>query len=199
MTDHQAPANPTPGGATQDASMGGCGMALLLATLGMLFASSLFFFILMRLRAANWPPPDAPSLPGLFWLSTGLLLFSSATMHGALRAARLGRGPALRAYLLATMGLGVLFLANQALCWLPLLQAGVGRQANLYLLAFLMLAVLHALHVIGGLVPLGVITRAALRGCYSAEAHAPVRHLALYWHFLDAVWLIVFITLLVAF
>jgi cytochrome c oxidase subunit 3 len=198
MADMRYTAAPS-GSAQQPSSTGGCGMAVLLLALGMLFAASLAFFILLRLRAEKWPPPGVPSLPALFWLSSGLLIASSFTMHGAQRAARGERRQPLRAYLVATMALGLLFLANQAFCWLPLISASVTIQTNLFMLAFLMLAVLHGLHVIGGLIPLGASIAATAGGRYSLGTVAAVQHLATYWHFLDAVWLTIFITLLVAF
>jgi cytochrome c oxidase subunit III len=177
---------------------GGCGLAVLLLTLGMLFAASLAFFILMRVRAVGWPPPGTPRLPALFWLSSGLLIVCSLTMHGALQAARRARLGELRSYLAASLVLGLAFLANQLVCWLPLLHAGVSTQTNLFMLAFLMLAVLHGLHVIGGLLPLGACMSALAGGRFSARTAATVQHLATYWHFLDAVWLVIFITLLIA-
>lgn len=183
----------------QQSSAGGCGMVVLLFALGMLFAASLLFFIVLRLRAQNWPPPGVPQLPALFWLSTGLLIASSITIQGALTAARGDRRRNVGPYLVATFILGLLFLGNQVLCWLPLINASVTQQTNLFMLAFLMLAVLHALHVIGGLIPMGVEISAAVAGRYGADSFAPVRHLATYWHFLDVVWLTIFVTLLMAF
>ncbi len=183
---------------TRTPATGGCGMAVLLLALGMLFAASLAFFILMRVRAPSWPPPDAPHLPALFWLSTGLLITSSLTMQAAVISVRAGQLPALRSYLAATFVLGLLFLANQALCWLPLIRVSVTAQTNLFMLAFLMLAVLHGLHVIGGLIPLGLALSGVSGGGNDASRQAAVTHLATYWHFLDAVWLTIFITLLVA-
>ncbi len=67
------------------------------------------------------------------------------------------------------------------------------RHRNVFLYGLmLMLIALHAAHVIGGLIPLGVVTGRSLRGAYHAGRHAGVRYVATYWHFLDAVWLIMF-------
>lgn len=55
-----------------------------------------------------------------------------------------------------------------------------------------MLIALHAAHVVGGLVPLGIVTGRALRGWYDARHAEGVRSCALYWHFLDVVWLTMF-------
>ncbi len=187
-TRREAPVEAIPGSST-------LAMKLLLATLGMFFFASLLFYIVLRWQAKNWPPPDAPSLPLALWLSTFLLIGSSMTMHYALHSARLDRRTGLRQGLLLTFLLGLAFLGCQIFAWLPLVTAHVSAQANLFMLAFIMLACLHGAHVIGGLIPLGVITAAASRGAYSAQAHLPVQHVAMYWHFLDIVWLIIFVVL----
>jgi cytochrome c oxidase subunit 3 len=170
-------------------------MALLLATLGVLFVASVAFYLLMRVRLANWPPPGAPGLPWQLWLSTLLLIVSSMTMHYALHSVRSGRGAGLKLGLGVTFLLALMFLACQVIAWTPLLAYQAQAQANLYKLAFIMLAGLHGLHVIGGLIPMGVISVAAARGAYSVEAHLPVKHIAMYWHFLDIVWLVIFVVL----
>ena len=51
---------------------------------------------------------------------------------------------------------------------------------------------LHAVHVLGGLVPLVMVTVAAFQGMYGRKRHAAVRYTAIYWHFLAAVWCAVF-------
>ena len=64
------------------------------------------------------------------------------------------------------------------------------------LTAFYVLTGMHAVHVIGGLVPLVVITRRAFAGRDDPQ-HAGVIYTAMYWHFLDAVWLVLFVTMLI--
>jgi len=55
-----------------------------------------------------------------------------------------------------------------------------------------MLTGLHAAHVVGGLIPLAVVTVRAFRDRYSPAAFAGVAYTAVYWHFLTAVWLVLF-------
>lgn len=184
----EAPAEVIPGSST-------LAMKLLLATLGMFFFASLLFYIVLRWQAQNLPPPDAPPLPLALWLSTFLLIGSSMTMHFALHSARLGRHAGLRAGLWLTLALGLVFLVCQIYAWLPLITAHISAQTNFFMLSFIMLACLHGAHVIGGLIPLSIITAAAGRGAYSAQAHLSVKHVAMYWHFLDIVWLIIFVVL----
>jgi len=117
------------------------------------------------------------------------------TVHFALHSIRNGRLAALRLGLMLTLALGLAFLVCQVYSWLPLIAARIQAQTNFFKLSFYILACLHAAHVIGGLIPLSVITAAALRDAYTAPAHLPVKHLALYWHFLDIAWVIIFIVL----
>lgn len=193
--------NPSPSSQSSDnapavTGMETLGIQLLLATLGMFFAAAIGFYIFRRLGDPQWPPPDAPALPWTLWLSTGLLIGSSMTVHYALHSARSGRQAALRLGLGSTLLLGLAFLACQVYSWLPLISAQIKAPANLYKLSFYILACLHGAHVIGGLLPLSVITAAAARNVYTAETHLPVKHIAMYWHFLDVAWVIIFIVLL---
>jgi cytochrome c oxidase subunit III len=52
---------------------------------------------------------------------------------------------------------------------------------------------LHALHVVGGLVPLALVTIAAFQDMYGPKKNAAIRYTAMYWHFLDAVWCVLFV------
>jgi len=193
------PAAPSQPGSTGTPRLGRFGMVLFLVALGVLFAASLTGYLVVRLRAATWPPAGSPRLPAGLWISTLILLVSSLTMHLALSRARLGRTVALRNWLLATFCLGIAFLVSQVLNWSHLITAHHLRaQANLYAFTFYMLTGLHGAHVLGGLIPLGLTTARAGRQGYTPESHEGIVHLSMYWHFLDAVWLVMFVVLMVA-
>ena len=177
-------------------ALGRMGMVLVLVSLTMLFAAALVAYAVVRLNAPEWPPPGAAPLPGALWLSTMLLVLSSVTMARAVRGIRQGDAPALRRGLIATLALGIAFLALQVAGWWVLTAARFGTVNTLYEFTFLLLAGLHAVHVVGGLVPLAVVTVRAWFGRYSAAFHPGVRYTATYWHYLDAVWLVVFGVLL---
>jgi cytochrome c oxidase subunit 3 len=120
-------------------------------------------------------------------------------MAAALGAARSGRPSAARNGLLVTFALGVVFLVSQVLNWQHLIVAhDLPAQKNLYAFTFYLLSGLHGAHVIGGLVPLGIATVRAGRGRYSAESHAGVEYISMYWHFLDVVWIVMFLVLQIA-
>jgi len=180
---------------------GRMGMLLLLAALGVLFVASILGYLILRLEAADLLD-DLPALPSGLWVSTLIILLCSAGMHGALVAARRGAGTALRGALGATMLLGAAFLGMQGWCWLELMAQHEAVWAQLqdvprYMVAsFYVMTALHAAHVLGGLIPLAVVTWFAFRGAYGPTRHEGVYYCAMYWHFLDGVWLALFVTLL---
>lgn len=183
------------GGPETQAALADFGMKLFLASLAILFAASLIAYLAIRFAAESWPPPGLPRLPAGFWISTGILLYSSVTMQAALAAIRAGRAGAFRRWITLTFALGLFFLGAQSFCWISLWAQGIPRDVKLFLYAFYFLPMLHGAHVLGGLIPLGIITRRARAGAYSAQSHAGVRSVARYWHFLDAVWIALFTTL----
>lgn len=174
------------------------GMLLFLLALSVLFASTIAGYLYLRALQPAWPPPGSPPPPmaGL-WLSTLLILLASLSIEWARRSVRWDRRPQLRAGLILTMILGSVFLANQARNWSAVARVFVppGSRAKVFLAVFYVLTGIHALHVIGGLVLLAVVTCKAFRGDYTSVYHPGVRYSAMYWHFLDAVWLIMFTVL----
>jgi heme/copper-type cytochrome/quinol oxidase subunit 3 len=176
-------------------STGKLGMRLLIASLAVLFAASITGYIVVRTRAEVWPPAGMPALPSGLWLSTVLIVLSSVTMAWAVAGIRRDRQRPLRLGLLLTFLLGLAFLASQTVNWFGLVAADVRPGANLYAFTFFVLTWLHALHVVGGLVPLGLVTARAWRGGYTAGFHPGVEYTAMYWHFLDVVWLVLFAVL----
>ena len=175
---------------------GRLGMRLLLAALAVLFAASVTGLLVVRSNAAVWPPPGVPELPRGLWLSTLLILAASAAIHWGLTGIRRGDAQRLRRGLALTALLGLGFLASQTVSWFALVAVNLTAKTNLYGFTFYLLTGLHALHVVGGLVPLGLVTARAWRGRYSAASYEGVEYTATYWHFLDVIWLILWVVLL---
>lgn len=175
------------------------GMYMLLVSLGMLFAASIVGYIAIRSMHQPWPPPGFPALPRSLWLSTVVILFSSITIQHALKAARRDDLRAIKRNMTLTLLLGMAFLGLQTFAWLQIVrQIDVPAQSmGPYLKLFFVLTGLHAAHVLGGLATLGFATRSAFAGRYGATDHAGVRYAAMYWHFLAAVWYVLFIVLYV--
>lgn len=190
---------------------GSFGMWLFLASLGMLFGATIIAYLVLRLEAARAETTtETPPLPLGLWFSTAVLLLSSVTMQRALLSARNDRPDAIARSMVATTALGVLFLLVQTVCWLQwiapfreemqaIAAANSGDvPAHAYLItSFYVMTSIHALHVIGGLIPLVIVTRRAQNRAYTADQHAGVKYCAMYWHFLDGVWLVLFATLLI--
>jgi cytochrome c oxidase subunit 3 len=175
------------------------GMRLFLLALGMLFAAAMVGYLVVRLRAPEWPPAGSPRLPGGLWISTAVLLLSSGTMAAALGAARNGRAAAARNAFLITFVLGVVFLISQFVNWQHLVVAHhLPANKNLYAFTFYLLSGLHGAHVVGGLIPLAITTVRAGRGRYTSRDHAGAEYMSMYWHFLDVVWILMFVVLQVA-
>jgi cytochrome c oxidase subunit 3 len=174
-------------------------MAIFLVSLSILFAASLVAVVLVRARAPQWIPAGAAPLPWGLWASTVVLLGSGASMQGAVAAIRRGKQPVSARLLVATLILGVTFLVLQGLNWRRMLvEDALLATESLYAWSFYVLTALHALHVVGGLVPLAITTRRAARGAYSWADFQGVRLVAMYWHFLHAVWIVLFAVLLLA-
>ena len=171
------------------------GMMLFLASLTMLFVASIVCYLVIRLASPATLPSGHIELPGGLWVSTVVLLGSGLTVYAADRSSRRDRIAALRLWLGLSFGLGVTFLAIQTPCMIDLLWAHkmalTQYNSGIYGLTFA-LVIVHALHVIGGLIPLGLLTRKALRHSLGQELQPAVRACATYWHFLEVVWIVLF-------
>lgn len=184
--------------ARQRHAAGVFGMWLFLIMLAMLFGATILGYLVVRVNAdpmEPFVPDDAPALPHLLLVSTVALLVSSYTMHRTVRAVRRGVQSAAARMAAATLLLAIAFLLLQAWAWLDLWRQNVRIDDGLYAWTFYVLTALHALHVIGGLVPLCVVCWRAARGRYSPQHPEGVMYCAMYWHFLDAVWLLLYATL----
>ena len=170
------------------------GMVMALASWTMLFGSLFFAYAILRLRAGTWPPDGVEALPRLLPLANTLvLLFSSYVLHRGVRAAADARFGALLGALKATLALGSLFLALQLAVWIPLWRSGFRIDSGVYGSIFYGLTVFHALHVLAGLVALLVLVPGARKGRYRSGRQSAVRLSAMFWHFVDAVWVVMFV------
>lgn len=191
---------------------GTIGMYLFLAALFMLFASSLLAYVFIRTQSAARPPRGTLHLPAALWLSTAMIVGVSVTFPRALRALRREKQPLFRKWIVATLVLACGFVMVQTPAMIQLLathrqiledyqhtpaahESGSAPAVHLYGFVFV-LVLLHATHVLGGIVSLIVVTVRGYRGAYDHEDYLPVIYAAMYWHFLDAVWIVMFVTFL---
>jgi len=131
-------------------------------------------------------------------VATVCLLFSSFTMHWAIAALRKRNTPAFTAFWFATFVLGATFIGGTAIEWRHLIyQDNFTIQTNLFGTTYYSLVGLHASHVIVGLIGLALVTVLALMGRVKQEHAERCEVFSLYWHFVDAVWVVVFTTVYV--
>ncbi len=121
------------------------------------------------------------------------LLASSPTISAAVRALEHGRMAAFKLWWLATIVLGSIFLVGTAHEWYVLIyEHGLTIRTNLFGTTYYSLVGLHASHLIFGLVALTLVMGFAWLGYLRREHAAHAELLAMYWHFVDVVWVIVF-------
>ena len=126
-------------------------------------------------------------------LATVCLLSSSITIHFAVHDLRLDRVSRCAAWLAATVLLGGIFIGMTAYEWYDLIyHRGLTVSTNLFGTTFYSLVGLHASHVIVGLIMLTLALIFALRGQVTTHHSERLEVLSIYWHFVDAVWIVVF-------
>jgi cytochrome c oxidase subunit 3 len=131
-------------------------------------------------------------------VSTALIVASSLTFARAKASLRHGEAPGYRLWLLVTLLLGLGFLAAQLLAWRQLVDAGVYLATNPHSSFFYVLTGLHAVHLLGGILALAALYFFVSRAA-GPEADARRRALTdvtgIYWHFMDALWVFLFLLL----
>jgi cytochrome c oxidase subunit 3 len=151
------------------------GLLIFLGATTMLFAALLLAYAILRAQASVWPPAGTPPFPrGAAAANTAVLLASGLMLRHARRTGR--RWP-----VAAAAVLGAAFLALQAALWRRLCATHLGPSAGALGDVFFALSTFHALHVLGSLVALAV-TRARR-----------LRLLTIYWDFVAAVWIVIYV------
>jgi heme/copper-type cytochrome/quinol oxidase subunit 3 len=169
------------------------GMWLFLASEVMLFGGLFSAYVLLRSGAADWPAGSTISsvTPGA--VNTAILLLSSMTIAMA-RGRSSGKA---RRMLGATAALGALFLGIKAFEYATKLQDGLYPSSSTFLALYYLLTAVHAVHVLGGVVVNGYLAVSGARstGGSSALFANRVTAAALYWHFVDIIWIAIFVVL----
>lgn len=169
---------------------------VVLASLTMLFGASLVAYLITRAQNEVWRTAEMPPLPSGLAVSTALLIGVSLAFRWAGRAVRRNAFTTLeRALWLAAAG-GLVFLLAQVQNWRAMAAAMVSTEATtLYAFTFYALTALHALHVVAGFVPLGVVLLRTRQKQYSSSRSEGVRLCTLYWDYLLVVWLVLLVTI----
>jgi cytochrome c oxidase subunit III len=164
------------------------GVIVLFVSMSVLFVATIIGFWFTRLSSSNFRAAGLPDLPSGLGLSTLLIVLTSLSIWQAQRAIRRNLLEAVRRWLVAAGALAGLFLLTQAANWFAMRPRS--DAPSLYLSTFYILTGVHALHVIGGFVPLGFVVYHATRRDYSSSRFEGLSLCAQYWHYLGAVWLV---------
>jgi cytochrome c oxidase subunit 3/cytochrome o ubiquinol oxidase subunit 3 len=171
-------------------------MLSLIAAESTVFTIFVVAYIFYIGKSLSGPTPQQVLHVPIF--NTICLLSSSLTIHLALNALRQKKGGAFNLFWFLTLALGAIFLFGTGREWYQLIyEEGLTISTNLFGTTYYSLVGLHAFHVTAGLVGLGVVMILALIGRVKQEHAQHVDVLSLYWHFVDVVWVVVFIVVYV--
>jgi cytochrome c oxidase subunit III len=170
---------------------GKVGMASLIIAETAIFTIFVVAYLFYLGKSLSGPTPREVLETPIFY--TICLLSSSLTIHFAVKLLGRGRRAAFLALWLLTVVLGVLFLYGTGQEWHRLIyQHGLTISTNLFGTTYYSLVGLHAFHVSVGLILLTIVLLFGLAGRVGPEQFRRVDVLSLYWHFVDAVWVVVF-------
>jgi cytochrome c oxidase subunit 3/cytochrome o ubiquinol oxidase subunit 3 len=171
-------------------SRGRVGMFSLIIGESAIFTIFVVAYVYYIGRSTFGPTPSILDVP---WFNTVCLLSSSIAIVFAERAIERGRIRAFSAWWGLTMLLGIVFLIGSAMEWKRLIYTdGLTIRTNLFGTTFYSLVGLHATHVIVGLLMLSLVMIFTLLGRVEQRHAERIQVLSLYWHFVDAVWVVVF-------
>jgi cytochrome c oxidase subunit III len=172
-------------------SRGVVGMACLIAAESAIFIIFVVAYIYYTGKSLSGPTPKQVLDLPIF--ATVCLLSSSITVHFSVHELRLGKVARSAWWLASTILLGGIFIVFTALEWYKLIvHDGLTIRTNLFGTTFYSLVGLHASHVLVGLLMLSLALIFALRGKVTQHHAERLEVLSLYWHFVDAVWVVVF-------
>jgi heme/copper-type cytochrome/quinol oxidase subunit 3 len=172
------------------------GLVVLFVSMTVLFGASIIGYLFTRAANPVWRTPEMPRLPLGLLASTAILVLLSAFMHRAVRAARENRSEGLIRELQLAFVSAATFLVCQSSNWRTMIPAlhGADPYAR-YAFTFYWLTTLHAAHVVGGFVPLGIVLGRARKSQYSSSRYEGVKLCKQYWDYLGVVWLVLLGTL----
>lgn len=160
----------------------------------MFFGGLVSAFLVLRVTAAQWPPPLQPRLPvGVTGVNTVVLLASSVAMVAAIRAIDGRDVSTLVRRLLLAGGLGAAFLLVQGYEWIRLVSYGLTVWSGAYGTTFYTVIGTHAAHVVAAVMWVAVTAWLAAAGRFAEGRTGVLRACAIYWHFVVALWPILYV------
>jgi len=167
-----------------------------IAGIVMLFTALASAYIVRSASSTDW---TSLAMPRVLWLSTAVIILSSVTIEFARRSLKQNSDSRYGSWLIATAGLGVTFVVSQYLAWRALARQGVYVSSNPHSSFFYLFTGAHGVHVLGGIIALTYLlvrTRkkrntviGELKRVGAADAAA------IYWHFMDGLWICLFLLL----
>jgi len=175
---------------------GPVGMICLIAAEAAIFTIFVVAYIFYIGKSVSGPQPkDVLQVPVFY---TICLLSSSITIHFAVMQLRKGKIAGFSLWWFLTFALGAIFLVGTALEWRHLIyEEGLTIQTNLFGTTYYSLVGLHAFHVTVGLLAIATVSIFGLMGKLKEEHSERTEVLSMYWHFVDVVWVVVFIVVYV--
>lgn len=172
------------------------GMWVALAGIVMLFTALTSAYIVRTASANDWRPI---AIPNVLWLSTLVIIVSSVTLEGARRALKRQQDEGYGRWLFATTILGLAFLGSQLLAWRQLVGQGIYLSSNPHSSFFYLLTAVHGLHLLGGILAIVylLLRTRRRRDNVSEESRrlGAAGAVSLYWHFMDGLWVYLFLLL----
>jgi cytochrome c oxidase subunit 3 len=152
----------------------------------MVFAALTAAFVARRGLSDDWASMPKPPI---LWVNTAILLGSSLALDRSRHALKAGDRSRFNALWTAATALGILFLAGQAWAWVELRHAGIYVATNPSSSFFYVLTAAHALHLLGGVAALAWVDVQALRLRLGPARRTAIDVTAVFWHFLDGIWI----------
>lgn len=172
------------------------GMWVALASILMMFTALTSAYIVRAGSSSDWQPL---TMPRVLWLSTALIIISSGSLEAARRKLKGELPSAYKRWLLVSAALGLAFLLSQLFAWRQLVQQGIYVSSNPHSSFFYLLTATHGVHLVGGLIALLFISLRTRMGgenqLAKAKGQAAADAVTLYWHFMDLLWIYLFVLL----
>lgn len=161
----------------------------------MMFAGLTSAFVVSKSRA-DWLKDF--QLPTAFYYSTLVIIGCSITFHMAKKAIQKDKQQATTTFLLATLVLGILFVVLQFVGFGQIVSSGyyfTGAESSITTTFLYIVTVVHLLHLAGGLIALFIIIFKQFKNKYNSTQTLGIELGAMYWHFLDLLWVYLFLFL----
>jgi cytochrome c oxidase subunit 3 len=159
----------------------------------MMFAGLTSAYIVKR-NLANWITFDIPTI---FWYSTVVIIASSLAIMASRKYFKQGEMANYRRWLAVTMCLGILFILMQTIGFIDLWKNGITLTRNVSFSFLYIIVGLHALHVVAGVIALLIISIKAFSVKRKTYSSLSIDLMSIYWHFVDFLWIYLFIFLLI--